>query len=101
MVVKYIAGPPKNQVFEAYNIAMLWKLPVVFVCENNKYGMGTQDYRSSASTKYYTRGDYIPGLWVNGQDILAVKNATKFALEHAVKNVSYSTVSCVAVLNLN
>jgi len=73
----------QGQVFEAYNIAKLWKLPCVFVCENNKFGMGTQDYRSSANTHYYIRGDYIPGVWVNGQDVLAVKNATKFAIDYA------------------
>ena len=60
------------QVFEAYNIAKLWNLPVVFVCENNQYGMGTSAARSSASTQYYTRGDYVPGIWVSLQERLAV-----------------------------
>jgi pyruvate dehydrogenase E1 component alpha subunit len=71
----------QGQVFEAFNMAKLWDLPCVFVCENNKYGMGTSAARSSSNTEYFTRGDKIPGLQVNGMDIIAAKHATQFARE--------------------
>ncbi|KAF8753479.1 Acetyltransferase component of pyruvate dehydrogenase complex [Rhizoctonia solani] len=51
--------------------AKLWNLPCVFVCENNKYGMGTSAERSSSNTEYFKRGDLIPGIQVNGMDIIA------------------------------
>ncbi|GBM83138.1 putative pyruvate dehydrogenase E1 component subunit alpha, mitochondrial [Araneus ventricosus] len=71
----------QGQVFEAFNIAKLWSIPVIFICENNGFGMGTSADRSSASTDYYKRGDYIPGIWVDGMDVLAVREATRFASE--------------------
>ncbi|CAL1705505.1 unnamed protein product [Somion occarium] len=71
----------QGQVFEAFNMAKLWDLPCVFVCENNKYGMGTSAERSSSNTEYFTRGDKIPGIQANGMDIIAVQKAVRYTRE--------------------
>ncbi|KAI9182900.1 alpha subunit of pyruvate dehydrogenase [Blastocladiella emersonii ATCC 22665] len=73
----------QGQVFEAYNMAKLWNLPVIFGCENNRYGMGTAANRAAASTDYFTRGDFVPGVRINGMDVLAVFEAARWGKEYA------------------
>jgi pyruvate dehydrogenase E1 component alpha subunit len=91
----------QGQVHESFNMAKLWNLPVMFGCESrwpalfqqnsrqtltvfsdNQYGMGTSAERASAMTDYYKRGQYIPGLRVNGMDVTAVLSAVKYGRDY-------------------
>jgi pyruvate dehydrogenase E1 component alpha subunit len=85
VAVAYMGDGASNQgqVAECYNMAALWKLPVLFVIENNQYGMGTSVSRSSAG-KLYRRGEGygIPGEQVDGMDVFAVQDAARQALEY-------------------
>ena len=74
----------QGQVYESYNIASLWKLPVIFVIENNKYGMGTSVNRSSAGENLSDRGNAygIKSEIVDGMDVIAVRDSAIRAMEY-------------------
>lgn len=85
VAVAYMGDGSANQgqVAECYNMAALWKLPVLYIIENNQYGMGTSVARSSAG-KLYSRGAGfgIPGEQVDGMDVFAVQSAARQALDY-------------------
>ncbi|OYQ32712.1 pyruvate dehydrogenase (acetyl-transferring) E1 component subunit alpha [Niveispirillum lacus] len=73
----------QGQVYETFNMAALWKLPTLFVIENNKYAMGTAQARASAGELFERGSAYgIPGYQVNGMDVLEVKAAADKAIAH-------------------
>ena len=81
VAVTYFGDGASNQgqVYESFNMAKLWNLPVLYVIENNEYGMGTSVQRSCGTTELYKRGASfdIPGEQVDGMDYFAVYKATK------------------------
>lgn len=72
----------QGQIWEAANMASLWKLPMAFCIENNQYGMGTSIDRHSSHSDYFKMGNHIPGIRIDGMNVLAVKEGMRFVKEH-------------------
>ncbi len=86
----------QGQVYESFNMAALWKLPVIYVIENNRYAMGTAVSRASAQTDFSQRGVSfnIPGIQVDGMDVRAVAAAAIWRQNGAVPEKDRSFLKC-------
>ncbi|MFN2411886.1 MAG: pyruvate dehydrogenase (acetyl-transferring) E1 component subunit alpha, partial [Pyrinomonadaceae bacterium] len=73
---------------ESLNMAQLWKLPIIYICENNQYGMGTSQQRAMSISSVANKGDAygIANEFVDGMDVMAVREATQRAIERARKD---------------
>ncbi|KAK1350084.1 subunit alpha of pyruvate dehydrogenase E1 [Hamiltosporidium tvaerminnensis] len=76
----------QGQIYESFNMAHLWKLPVVFICENNKYGMWTAVDKASADNNFYKRSNYIPGIRIDHSNTFEIIEVLKFARDYALKS---------------
>eukprot|EP01015_Nassula_variabilis_P030663 TRINITY_DN6777_c0_g1_i1.p1 TRINITY_DN6777_c0_g1~~TRINITY_DN6777_c0_g1_i1.p1 ORF type:complete len:415 (+),score=119.31 TRINITY_DN6777_c0_g1_i1:66-1310(+) len=76
----------QGQLFEAANMALLWKLPQIFVCENNRYAMGTPTSRHSSNPEFYKRFDVMPGIKVDGNNVFAVKAIFQWSKQWIIQN---------------
>lgn len=76
----------QGQFFEAINMAYLWKLPCLYVCENNLYGMGTSTSRAASNTNFHQRGDVVPGIRTDAMNVLNVREIFKFAKNWSIEN---------------
>ena len=72
----------QGQIWESMNMAALWKLPMIFCIENNQYGMGTSIARHSCNNDYYTMGNVIPGLKMDGMNVLSVREGMKHVRDY-------------------
>jgi len=72
----------QGQIWESANMASLWNLPMIFCIENNHYGMGTSIDRHSSHSDYYQMGNHIPGIRIDGMNVLAVQEGMRFVKEY-------------------
>lgn len=72
----------QGQIWEAANMANLWNLPMIYLIENNHYGMGTSVIRHSSIGDYYKMGNQIPGIRIDGMNVMASREGMRFAKEY-------------------
>lgn len=89
-------GGNQGAFHEAMNLAALWRLPVIFICENNHYAISTRVDTSTALGTFYQRaaGYGVPGVWVNGNDVIEVYGAAKEAVARARRGQGPTLIEC-------